>query len=60
MKQIENDLDQVVEELLDAIDASKSVDIAEALTIPLPVALIAHFMGIHLSAKTISSVGRIV
>ena len=51
MKQIENDLGQVVEELLDAIDASKPVDIAEALTIPLPVALIAHFMGIPFERK---------
>ena len=51
MKQIENDLSQVVEELLDAIDTSKPVDIAEAFTIPLPVALIAHFMGIPFERK---------
>lgn len=51
MKDIESDLAQVVEQLLDDIDSTQSVDIAESLTIPLPVALIAHFMGIPFERK---------
>ncbi|MEM7217526.1 MAG: cytochrome P450 [Pseudomonadota bacterium] len=51
MKQIEADLEGVVTQLLDAIDPAQSVDIAEALTIPLPVALIAQFMGIPFERK---------
>ena len=51
MKEIESDLEAVVNELLDEIDPSQPVDIAEALTIPLPVALIAHFMGIPFERK---------
>lgn len=51
MKAIESDVESVVEQLLDEIDAGQPVDIAEALTIPLPVALIAHFMGIPFERK---------
>ena len=51
MREIEADLEQVVDELLDAIDPSQPVDIAQALTIPLPVALISHFMGIPFERK---------
>ena len=51
MKEIEDDVDAVVTELLDAIDPAQPVDIAEALTIPLPVALISHFMGIPFERK---------
>jgi len=46
MKDIEADLELVVVQLLDDMDVGQPVDIAEALTIPLPVALISHFMGI--------------
>lgn len=60
MREIEGSVDEVVQELLDAIDPEKPVDIAEALTIPLPVALIARFMGIPLNVKTILNAGRIV
>ncbi len=51
MKAIEGDLEAVVEELLDKIDVEHPVDIAESLTIPLPVALISHFMGIPFERK---------
>jgi cytochrome P450 len=51
MKAIEADVALVVEQLLNAIDVEQPVDIAEALTIPLPVALIAHFMGIPFDRK---------
>ena len=51
MKQIEGDLVTVVEQLLDEIDPNKPIDIAEALTIPLPVALISHFLGIPFERK---------
>lgn len=51
MREIEGSVDEVVQELLDAIDLEKPVDIAEALTIPLPVALIARFMGIPFERK---------
>ena len=51
MREIEGSLVDVVDELLDAIDPDQPVDIAEALTIPLPVALIAHFMGIPFERK---------
>ena len=51
MKEIEADLDAVVKQLLRNIDAKHPVDIAEALTIPLPVALISHFMGIPFERK---------
>ncbi|NKB97049.1 MAG: cytochrome P450 [Pseudomonadales bacterium] len=51
MREIEPDLELVVEQLLDDIDAGQPVDIAEALTIPLPVALIARFMGIPFERK---------
>ena len=51
MKAIESDLEAVVEQLLDDIDPRQPVDIAESLTIPLPVALISHFMGIPFERK---------
>lgn len=51
LKEIEADVDTVVEQLLNDIDATQPVDIAEALTIPLPVALISHFMGIPFARK---------
>ena len=51
MKEIEDDLRGVVEQLLDDIVPGEPVDIAEALTIPLPVALISHFMGIPFERK---------
>lgn len=51
MKDIEADLEAVVEQLLNEIDTDTPVDIAEALTIPLPVALISHFMGIPFERK---------
>ena len=51
MKAIQSDLDRVVEQLLDAIDPEQAVDIADAFTIPLPVALISHFMGIPFERK---------
>jgi cytochrome P450 len=51
MKAIESDLEAVVEQLLDDIDVEQPVDIAESLTIPLPVALISHFMGIPFQRK---------
>jgi len=46
MKGIEADLAAVVDQLLEEINPNQAVDIADALTIPLPVALISHFMGI--------------
>ena len=51
MKQMEPDIETVVDQLLDDIDVAQPVDIAEALTIPLPVALISHFMGIPFERK---------
>lgn len=51
MRDIEAGLAELVEQLLDDIDAEQPVDIAEALTIPLPVALIAQFMGIPFERK---------
>jgi len=51
MKDIESSVDQVVQALLEAIDPDHPVDIAQALTIPLPVALIADFMGIPFERK---------
>ncbi len=51
MTAIEGDLVAMVEQLLDDIDAGHPVDIAESLTIPLPVALIAQFMGIPFERK---------
>ncbi len=51
MTEIAADLENVVTQLLDAINAEQAVDIAEALTIPLPVALISHFMGIPYERK---------
>ena len=51
MKQMEADIETVVDQLLDGIDVARPVDIAEALTIPLPVALISHFMGIPFERK---------
>ena len=51
MKQMEADIETVVDQLLDDIDVARPVDIAEALTIPLPVALISHFMGIPFERK---------
>ena len=51
MKQMEADIETVVDQLLDGIDVAQPVDIAEALTIPLPVALISHFMGIPFERK---------
>lgn len=51
MKQMEADIETVVDQLLDDIDVAQPVDIAEALTIPLPVALISHFMGIPFERK---------
>ncbi len=51
MKTIEAEVVAVVEELLDEIDPTAGVDIAKALTIPLPVALIARFMGIPFERK---------
>lgn len=51
MKDIEADLAAVVAQLLDEVPADAPVDIAEALTIPLPVALISHFMGIPFERK---------
>ena len=51
MKEIEADLAAVVDQLLDSIDTNSPIDIAEALTIPLPVALISQFMGIPFERK---------
>ena len=51
MREIEAEVAAVVDQLLDDIDAGQPVDIAEALTIPLPVALISHFMGIPFERK---------
>jgi len=51
MREIENDIESVVHDLLDNIKTDQPVDIAEALTIPLPVALIAHFLGIPFERK---------
>lgn len=51
MKQMEAEIETVVDQLLDDIDVARPVDIAEALTIPLPVALISHFMGIPFERK---------
>ncbi len=51
MKAIESDLEAVVEQLLDDIDTEGPVDIAESFTIPLPVALISHFLGIPFERK---------
>lgn len=51
MKAIEEDLEAVVERLLDDMAGNSRIDIAEALTIPLPVALISHFMGIPFERK---------
>lgn len=46
LKAIEQDVEALVNELLDAVPAGQAVDIAEAFTIPLPVAIIARLMGI--------------
>jgi cytochrome P450 len=46
LKNIENDVERLVDELLDNIPIGKPVDIAESFTIPLPVAIIARLMGI--------------
>ncbi len=51
MKEIEADIETIVEQLLDDIDPGEPVDIADAFTIPLPVALISHFMGIPFERK---------
>ncbi|MEM7100879.1 MAG: cytochrome P450 [Pseudomonadota bacterium] len=51
MREIESDVEIVVADLLKEVNAGKPVDIAEVLTIPLPVALIAHFMGIPFERK---------
>ena len=51
MREIENDVATIVDELLAGVEAESPVDIAETLTIPLPVALIAHFMGIPFERK---------
>lgn len=51
MKAVEEDLADVVQQLLANIDPATPCDIAEAFTIPLPVALIAHFMGIPFERK---------
>ena len=51
MKQIEADLQSVVTQLLDDLDTTRPVDIADSFTIPLPVALISHFMGIPFERK---------
>lgn len=51
MKDIEQNLENVVTQLIEEIDDQHPVDIAEALTIPLPVALISHFMGIPYERK---------
>ena len=51
MREMEAEVAAVVDQLLDDIDAGQPVDIAEALTIPLPVALISHFMGIPFERK---------
>ncbi len=51
MKDIEQNLENVVTQLIEEIDVQHPVDIAEALTIPLPVALISHFMGIPYERK---------
>jgi len=51
MREMEADIEAVVDQLLDDIDVRQPVDIAEALTIPLPVALISRFMGIPFERK---------
>jgi len=51
MREIENEMSAVVNDLLHEIDSTQPVDIAEALTIPLPVALISHFLGIPFARK---------
>lgn len=51
MKEIQQNLDDVVEQLLDDLDTEQPVDIADRFTIPLPVALISHFMGIPFERK---------
>jgi len=48
---VENEMSAVVNDLLHEIDSTQPVDIAEALTIPLPVALISHFLGIPFARK---------
>ena len=51
MREMEAEVEAVVDQLLDDIDAGQPVDIAQALTIPLPVALISRFMGIPFERK---------
>ncbi len=51
MREMEADIEAVVDQLLNDIGAGRPVDIAEALTIPLPVALISRFMGIPFERK---------
>lgn len=51
MKTIESDLEVLVERLLDDLDTEGPVDIADAFTIPLPVALISHFLDIPFERK---------
>ena len=51
MTMIEGDLEQLVEELLAALDDTHAVNIAADFTIPLPVAVIARLMGIPVELK---------
>lgn len=46
LKKMEAEIQVLVDQLLDGLDVSSSVDIAAEFTIPLPVSLIARLMGI--------------
>ena len=51
IRDMESDVEELVQELLDTIDDDGPVDISEAFTIPLPVAIIARLMGIPVERK---------
>ncbi len=46
LKRIEDDVSVIASDLVDAIPEGRSIDIVQALTTPLPVAVIAQMMGI--------------
>jgi cytochrome P450 len=51
LRDMERDVAAMVDEMLDALDPSQSIDIATDFTIPLPVAVIARLMGIPFERK---------
>ncbi len=51
LKVMESEVADLVEQMLDELDARGPVDISDSLTIPLPVAIIARLMGIPFERK---------